>query len=257
MKGTFGLFRGHALLTSTILCLCATSLPVSPTAASTVTTSTSPASVLTPTCGVVASSSVRIISKSEPCVVTTHVGVAFDVELRAGFKWHLPVTNSRAVSVSAIALAPIGQGTLVARVKARRAGTALISSSGVIVCTTGQACPELALYWALRIVVTGSSSTSAMVALNNMDSGRHYTVHVGDRLNLALVGLPMYWWTEPTSSRQSVLARTGGSNGHRALANFVATAPGRVSVMAVENPNCSPECLPPTHLFQVIVIVTH
>ncbi len=257
MKGTFGPFRGHALLSFTILCVAATSSPVWASAASPITTTTMRATVLTPTCGVVPSRSVRFISKSEPCVVTTHVGDTFDVELRAGFKWHLPVTSSMAVSVSAVALAPAGQRALVARVRAVRAGTTLVSSSGVIVCATGQACPDLALYWALNVIVTARSSASVMLAMNNTDSGRRYTVHVGDRVILTLAGLPMYWWTEPTSSHQLVLARTGGSTGHRAVAHFVASAPGRVSVMAVENPNCSPTCLPPTHLFQVIIIVTN
>lgn len=257
MKGTFGAFRGRALVAVTVLCVFTLSSPVTVSAATSVTTTTAPATVLTPTCGVVPSSSVRIISKSEPCVVTTHVGATFNVELRAGFRWHVPVSNSKAVSVSAISLAPTGQRTLVARVKALHAGTALVSSSGVIVCATGRACPDLALYWALKVIVTDTVSGSAMVAMNNSDSGRRYTLHVGDSVNLALAGLRMYWWTEPTSSHQSVLERTTGTTGHQAMAHFVATAPGRVSVMAVENPNCSPTCLPPTHLFQVIVIVTN
>jgi hypothetical protein len=255
VKGTFGAFRGRAFLAVTVLCVFALSSPVTADAATSVTTTTAAATVLTPTCGVVPSSSVRIISKSEPCVVTARVGGTFDVELRAGFKWHVPVSNSKAVSVSAISLAPTGQRSLVARVKGLRVGTALVSSSGVIVCPSGRACPDLALYWSLKVIVTDSVTGSVMVAMNSNDSGRRYILHVGDRVNLALAGLSMYSWTEPTSSSESVLDRTGGSKGHRALADFVASAPGRASVMAVENPNCSPSCLPPTHLFQVIVIV--
>lgn len=255
MKGTFVAFHRHALTTIAVLCVSAMFVPVNAGATSLVTTTTSPATVLTPTCGVVPTSAVRIVSKGEPCVVTTHVGGAFDVELRAGFKWHLPVSSSRAVGVSAISLAPSGQRGLVARVKGLRVGTALVSSSGVIVCAPGKACPDLALYWSLRVIVTASSSTSAKVAMNNNDSGRRYILHVGDRVHLALAALSLYSWTEPTSSSESVLERTGGSRGHQAIANFVATTPGRASVMAVENPNCSPACLPPTHLFQVIVIV--
>jgi len=256
VKGAFGTFRGLAMLAAAVLCVGSAFSPVTVSAAASVTT-TAPATVLTPTCGIIPSSSVRIMSKSEPCVVTTHVGGTFNVELRAGFRWHLPVSTSNAVRVSAISLARTGRRSLVARVKAVHAGTALISSSGVIVCAAGRACPDLALYWALKVIVTGTTAASASVAMNNTDSGRRYTLHVGDHVNLALAGLPMYWWTEPTSSHQSVLERTAGSTGHQAVAQFVATAPGRASVMAVENPNCSPTCLPPTHLFQVIVIVTN
>jgi hypothetical protein len=255
MKGTFVAFHRRALLTVSVLCVSAMSLPVTASATSSVTTTTTPATVLTPTCGVVPTSAVRIISKSEPCVVTTHVGGAFVVELRAGFKWHLPVSSSRAVGVSAISLATSGKRSLVARVKGLRVGTTLVSSSGVIVCPPGRACPDLALFWSLKVIVTDSVTGAAMVAMNNNDSGRRLILHVGDRVNLALAGLSMYSWTEPTSSSESVLTRTGGARGHRAVASFVATSPGRVSVMAVENPYCAPSCLPPTHLFQVIIIV--
>jgi hypothetical protein len=255
MRGTIVAFHRRALLTVSVLCVSGLFLPVTASATSSVTTTTTSATVLTPVCGVVPTSSVRIISKSEPCVVTTHVGGAFDVELRAGFQWHLPVSSSRTVGISAISLATSGQRGLVARVKGLRAGTALVSSSGVIVCAPGRACPDLALYWSLKVIVTDTVTGSAMVAMNNNDSGRRYILHIGDRVNLALAGLSMYSWTEPTSSSESVLTRTDGARGHRADANFVATAPGRVSVMAVENPNCAPACLPPTHLFQVIIIV--
>lgn len=225
-------------------------------ATTSVSTTTQPVTVLHPTCGVIPSSSVRIISTSEPCVVTTHVGGAFEVELRSGFRWQLPVSSGSAVGVSAISMAANGRQSLMARVKGLRSGTSLVSSSGFIVCTPPRACPDLALYWALKVIVTGSPKAPAVVAMNNNDSGRRYNLYVGDRVNLALAGLSMYSWTEPTSSAESVMARTGGSTGHRASAAFVANAPGRVSVMAVENPNCSPACLPPTHLFQVIIIVT-
>ena len=92
--------------------------------------------------------------------------------------------------------------------------------------------------------------------MTEADSGKSYVLHRGDRMVVNLTGPAIYTWTEPASSNGVVLARTSGSSGATAGAVFAAAADGQASVSAADNPNCYPQCLPPTRLFQVSVSVT-
>ena len=98
-------------------------------------------------------------------------------------------------------------------------------------------------------------TSSRTITVTQADSGRSYTLRVGDRLVVHLSGPSIYTWTKPVSSDQAVLRRTGGSSGSEATATFVAEAKGAVKVTAMDNPNCYPQCLAPSFLFVVSVSV--
>ncbi len=98
-------------------------------------------------------------------------------------------------------------------------------------------------------------TSSRTITVTQADSGRSYTVRVGDRLVVQLSGPSIYTWTEPVSSDQAVLRRTWGTSGSEATATFVAEAKGEVKVTATDNPNCYPQCLAPSLLFVVSVSV--
>jgi hypothetical protein len=87
------------------------------------------------------------------------------------------------------------------------------------------------------------------------DSGHSYALHTGDLLVVQLSGPSIYTWTEPSSSDPLVLQRTGGSSGATANATFVVSGKGMVNVTATDNPNCYPQCLSPSRLFEVTVSV--
>lgn len=93
------------------------------------------------------------------------------------------------------------------------------------------------------------------LSVTEADSGHSYTLHVGDRLVVQLSGPSIYTWTESVSSNPAVLARSRGSSGATTTAIFVASAKGRARVTATDNPNCYPQCLPPSRLFVVTVTV--
>jgi hypothetical protein len=80
-------------------------------------------------------------------------------------------------------------------------------------------------------------------------------LHRGDHLVARLTSPPIYRWTEPASSDESVLQRSRGSSGASAEGVFVATADGRSSVTATDDPTCYPGCLPPSRLFELSVSV--
>jgi len=98
-------------------------------------------------------------------------------------------------------------------------------------------------------------TSSRTITVTQEDGGRSYALQVGDRLVVELSGPSIYTWTEPVSSDQAVLQRTGGSPGSTATATFVANAQGKSEVTAIDNPNCYPRCLAPSHLFLVQVSV--
>ncbi|MHB8380086.1 MAG: M15 family metallopeptidase domain-containing protein [Acidimicrobiales bacterium] len=93
------------------------------------------------------------------------------------------------------------------------------------------------------------------ITVTQADSGKRITMNKGDRLFIQLSGPTIYTWTEPASSNGAVLARTAGSSGSAATATFVATSTGDVRVTSVDNPNCYPQCLPPSRLFSLTVSV--
>jgi len=100
-----------------------------------------------------------------------------------------------------------------------------------------------------------TATPSRTITVTQADSGRSYALHRGDHLIVQLTGPSFYIWTEPSSSNQAVLQRTGGSTGATASAAFVARSTGKATVSAIDNPNCYPQCLPPSRLFEVGVSV--
>lgn len=165
--------RAGALLTlclgTLLLAACASSLPPSgshrtTTTSEATTTSTPPAGSSTttttapgPACGVVPSPDAVLTSGTEPCAVTTHVGVTIHISLDTGFIWGDPTSNSGVIRVSAINR-PSQGGGLGARLTAVAVGQADIMSTGTVACAPGQPCPALARLWGLHVTVVQSTS---------------------------------------------------------------------------------------------------
>src|SRR5207249_2556889 len=76
-----------------------------------------------------------------------------------------------------------------------------------------------------RPTTTSPAGQPRTVTVTDADSGKSYTLHKGDRLAVQLDSSP-YEWTEPVSSNDGVLHRTGGSSGANATGTFSATAQG-------------------------------
>jgi hypothetical protein len=205
------------------------------------------------TCGVVANAQARITSQPRPCTVTIEVGARMGVSLDRGFQWGNPQSSSRATTLSAVTH-PSGGG-LRATLRATALGRATVTSTGTIICPPGQTCPMLALLWSLRVIVVRHLYAPQTISVTQDDSGRHFTLHRGDRLAVRLAGPTFYTWTALNASDPSVLRRVASSTGSTAGASFVAAGPGTAKVSAVDNPNCYPQCLPPSRLFQVSVTV--
>ncbi len=93
------------------------------------------------------------------------------------------------------------------------------------------------------------------ITVTQADGGRRYSLHEGARLFIQLIGPAIYTWSEPVSSNGTVLERSVGSSGNIATATFVAKSTGQVRVTAIDNPNCYPQCLPPSRLFELTVSV--
>jgi hypothetical protein len=100
-----------------------------------------------------------------------------------------------------------------------------------------------------------SAASPPSITVTQADSGRRFSMHKGARLFIQLTGPAIYTWTEPVSSNPTVLERSVGSSGNIATATFVATSTGQVRVTAIDNPNCYPQCLPPSRLFGIVVSV--
>jgi hypothetical protein len=100
-----------------------------------------------------------------------------------------------------------------------------------------------------------TTASPRRLTLTQADSGRIYSLRVGARLFIQLVGPAIYTWSAPVSSKATVLERLVGSSGNIATATFVARSTGRVRVTAIDNPNCYPQCLPPSRLFVVTISV--
>jgi len=102
-----------------------------------------------------------------------------------------------------------------------------------------------------RLAVTPSRT----IKVTEADNGHRYRLHKGDGLDVQLSGPSSLIWTEPTSSNQAVLQRTGGSSGATATGTFVAIAKGKVQVTADGSPNCSGACPMLILQFQISVSV--
>ncbi|HUZ42556.1 MAG TPA: hypothetical protein VMU68_14330 [Acidimicrobiales bacterium] len=145
MKGTFGTFLGRALIV--------TAFTVSTIAwtGSEVRASTPHATPGQSTCDIVLNPSVRIVSKT-PCVVQIRLGGNARLNLSTGFRWGNPTSTSRAVKVTSISRDSIGVFSAV--LHAANVGRATIHDTGTESCKPGVMCPDLAILWTLRIVVT-------------------------------------------------------------------------------------------------------
>ncbi len=226
-----------------------------------VTTTTSPTTSTTsattsPTprfpCNVVASASVEVLSRSNPCVVLTHVGASFSIRFNAGQHWSVPRLSAPLLLVVKIATSTNGPTTMT--VRALSSGTGTLTSMGRPICAKGIACPMYLILWSLDVVVS-THRDAPRVSVNAANSAQHITLHLGGLLRVALAGTTIYTWTEPTSSNAATLRRLAGTSGSTAHALFVATSTGRVMVSAVHNPTCYPACLPPSRLFEVVITV--
>lgn len=74
------------------------------------------------------------------------------IKLRSGFRWGYPVSNSRSVVVTLISLS--SRGVNGATLHAASSGHATIHVTGTVYCKPGVMCPDLALLWSLKVVVT-------------------------------------------------------------------------------------------------------
>jgi hypothetical protein len=101
-----------------------------------------------------------------------------------------------------------------------------------------------------------STKTKRTIMVTEADNGHRYHLHKGDGLDVQLSGpSSSVIWTEPASSNQAVLQRTGGSSGATATGTFKAIAKGKVQVTATGTFTCTPPCPGPIMLFEVTVSV--
>jgi hypothetical protein len=105
-----------------------------------------------PTCGLVANPSVHIVSSGSICVISMRVGVNARIKMRSGFRWGHPVSNSKAVVVTKIARDT--EGVDAVTLHAAAVGHATVRTTGTVYCRPGVACPDLALLWSLKVIVT-------------------------------------------------------------------------------------------------------
>ncbi|MGH7749619.1 MAG: hypothetical protein ACREQ5_33360, partial [Candidatus Dormibacteria bacterium] len=83
------------------------------------------------------------------------------------------------------------------------------------------------------------------------------TIHAGTAIAVRLSGGGPMTWTAPHSSDSSIVAQTGGGQDGRggAEGGFRAARAGRADLSATENPNCRPQCMMPSRLWVVHIIV--
>ena len=225
--------------------------PASSSTTGPTTTTTSPGSP----CGVAANPDVVFTSRTEPCAVTTHVGVTIHLGLDRGFIWNDLKSDSSVIEVTNVQR-PTSGGGLDADLRAVAVGHAAVTTAGGAACPPGEPCPQLARLWRLDITVVESRPPPQTVTVTEADSGHTFTVRKGDGLDVELTGPSSYTWTEPTTAAQGVLQRLSGTSGPTANAVFVAVGNGAATVTATNNPNCYPRCLAPSRVFEVNVSVT-
>ena len=121
----------------------------------------------------------------------------------------------------------------------------------LVVRFTGVAARAVATF---RLVAPSSPHT---VTVSNAENGHTVTLRVGDTLVIHLTGPASYTWSAPISADPQVLARLSSAGGASASATFRAATPGGTRVTSVDNPNCYPQCLPPSRLYAVTVTVIH
>jgi hypothetical protein len=212
------------------------------------------ATLVTSVCGVAQSDVVRVVSVDAPCTVATHVGGSFEVVLRSGWRWGTPTSDSKSIIVAQVT--KTSKGVADAVLSATSAGVALIHVTGTIYCSPGEVCPDLAMLWTLRVIVTRSASSPFTLRLTSLDFENTYDVRPGDRFILTLGPSAKYEWGEPTATVSGVVRRVAGHKGATAAGLFIATAPGRTRLSATQTPTCRAHCSSKLHRFWVNVIVT-
>ena len=103
-----------------------------------------------------------------------------------------------------------------------------------------------------------SVSTAAGSVLITESTAGPVSVHRGQTVQVQLSASSQAW-SEPQSSDQSILRRTGGAThpDGSSQAFFTAVADGSVSISAVQAPPaCYPKCLPPQRAWDVTVDIT-
>jgi hypothetical protein len=122
------------------------------TAGATSYTTTTLASIAPPLCGVVPSPGVHLVSSTSPCVVRVRVGTNVRIKMRSGFRWGYPISTSRDVVVTAISRTSLSVTDFT--MHAAAPGNAWIRVTGTVACRPGVACPQLALLWSIKVIVT-------------------------------------------------------------------------------------------------------
>lgn len=203
-----------------------------------------------PGCGVSSGASWRLVSTTAPCRVVVAVGATVPVSLSPKMRWSALTRSSGVVRVTSTHPAT---GGLRGSVRAMRVGTALVVASGGAICPPGVACPMYLVRWALRVTVVARVGQAVTVTATEADAGARFVLARGDRFAVRLAGPSNYTWTVPTVSDPTVLQRVSGGPGR---AVFLAVGAGSITVSAVDNPNCYPQCLPPSRLVQFTVTVS-
>jgi hypothetical protein len=144
MRGTFGTHLRRSLALTALL----SSILVGTVTGAGATSTTSALSA----CGIVASPAVHLVSKSSPCVIKVGVGTNVRIKFRSGFRWGYPASTSKAVVVTTISRSSIGVNS--ATLHAAAVGHATIRATGTVACKPGVACPDLALLWIIKVIVT-------------------------------------------------------------------------------------------------------
>jgi len=123
-------------------------------------------------------------------------------------------------------------------------GEVKVTAGSHLVCSSICAGPSLPVF-EISVMVVGAATwavTSRTIKVNYSDNGHRYRLHKSDHLDVQLSSPSIVTWTEPSSSNQAVLQRTGGSSGAMSTGAFIATAKGRVQVTATGTPSCAPVC---------------
>ena len=245
-----GVLRGRSLLLATLTLM--TLLTAAPSANAATTTTIAPSSMSR--CGIAATDAVRVVTTDSPCTVATHVGGSFEIVLRSGWRWGTPASSSKSVIVSDITKSKMGVASAV--LTATSAGAATIDVTGTIYCKKGKVCPDLAMLWTLKVIVTKSASTALTLRLTSADTDNTYSVRPGDRLLVTLEPTAKYKWSEPTVTTSRVVRRSVGRAGATASGLFIALAAGRTKLVATQSPNCGAHCSLKKYRFSLDVVVT-
>jgi hypothetical protein len=144
MRGTFGTHLRRSLALTALL----SSILVGTVTGAGAASTTSALSA----CGIVASPAVHLVSKSSPCVIKVGVGTNVRIKFRSGFRWGYPASTSKAVVVTTISRSSIGVNS--ATLHAAVVGHATVRATGTVACKPGVACPDLALLWIIKVIVT-------------------------------------------------------------------------------------------------------